>query len=142
MAKPEQSPQTPPPEGAPTKPTAPEGKGPPTPEEKPTNLGDVARARMQKIDEQEARARKEAARLKARSERQEHELREKELEKVAQRLDELCTSDPKKYSEFRIFLVRPDQPANAVVRGRCFRPGQLFLAHPDEVRALRYVEPL
>ena len=52
----------------------------------------------------------------------------------------LKTPKPKLFADAKIYEVRGDQPQNFLARSRCFRPGEMFLAWPDEVEGSELVE--
>lgn len=113
--------------------------------EPPKSLADIARADMRRAEKLEARHREAHAKRAEADEAKRRAQHEAKLDALFDRADSINRDRQKKGlppENFRVFRVDPDQPANAVVRGRCHKPGEMFLATKDEVRRIENVDLL
>lgn len=124
-----------------------EGKGEESDQESPPpgprSLADLAKAEVAEQDEAELEAELEA---EERAER-DAKSREDQLKKrIVEAHDQLARDrvletqhrhkrpkDARSMKDARVFGLHPDHPGNVVLRGQCHRPGQVFIAWPDEV---------
>lgn len=104
----------------------------------PSSLSDLARHEMVRVRAADSRAARQREQGEQTRERARTDAQTELYVALCARIEK---AEAAKAIEpgHRVYIVRPDQGSNVVIRGQCFRPGDLFAARPEEVKTLRDV---